>query len=178
MRLTNRLGRLGSYVEEESGGGDKSGEGFWSESEEDPDEIEVADSIEESSLLDSADALIEEETANDFAESDESVERYQEAVPEDETRLVHKTDEIELEPYGIDKEQCWQCGKIDSIGEPFIARNGRLYCKDCAPIGEIRRQPTPKRDRNRRALSLLRHKRLPIQIWIMATMIGLIIIYL
>lgn len=43
---------------------------------------------------------------------------------------------VEDEPYGIDKEQCWQCGKKDSVGEPFVAIDGRLYCTDCLPADE------------------------------------------
>ena len=43
---------------------------------------------------------------------------------------------VEDEPYGLDKEQCWQCGKKDSVGEPFIAVDGRLYCTDCLPAEE------------------------------------------
>ena len=42
-------------------------------------------------------------------------------------------DGVENQPYGMDKEQCWQCGKKDSIGVPFIAKDGRLYCPDCLP---------------------------------------------
>ena len=45
--------------------------------------------------------------------------------------------EVEDEPYGMDKEQCWQCGKKDSVGEPFIAIDGRLYCTDCLPAEEV-----------------------------------------
>lgn len=41
---------------------------------------------------------------------------------------------VELEPYGIDKEQCWQCGKEGGIGGSFVAKDGRLYCLDCAPV--------------------------------------------
>lgn len=44
---------------------------------------------------------------------------------------------VEDEPYGFDKEQCWQCGKKDSVGEPFIAVDGRLYCTDCLPAEEV-----------------------------------------
>ena len=40
---------------------------------------------------------------------------------------------VEDEPYGIAKEQCWQCGKEDSVGEPFVAIDGRLYCTECSP---------------------------------------------
>jgi hypothetical protein len=45
-------------------------------------------------------------------------------------------DGIERQPYGMDKELCWQCGKKDSIGVPFIAKDGRLYCPDCVPAAE------------------------------------------
>ncbi len=46
--------------------------------------------------------------------------------------------EVELEPYGIETEQCWQCGKKDNLGEPFVTKDGRMYCADCAKaeIGE------------------------------------------
>ncbi len=40
---------------------------------------------------------------------------------------------VEQQPYGVDKEQCWQCGKKDSVGVPFIAKDGRLYCPGCLP---------------------------------------------
>jgi hypothetical protein len=46
---------------------------------------------------------------------------------------VIATSVIENEPYGVSKEQCWQCGKVAAAGEPFIARDGRLYCPDCLP---------------------------------------------
>jgi hypothetical protein len=42
-------------------------------------------------------------------------------------------DGVEQSPYGVEKEQCWQCGKKDSVGVPFIAKDGRLYCADCLP---------------------------------------------
>jgi phage FluMu protein Com len=42
------------------------------------------------------------------------------------------SEEVEREPYGVDREQCWQCGK-DGTGEPFTAKEGRLYCPDCLP---------------------------------------------
>jgi uncharacterized membrane protein len=41
--------------------------------------------------------------------------------------------EVERHPESMDKEQCWQCGKKDSVGVPFIAKDGRLYCSDCLP---------------------------------------------
>ena len=43
-------------------------------------------------------------------------------------------DGVESQPYGMDKEQCWQCGKKDSVGVPFIAKDGRIYCPDCVPV--------------------------------------------
>ncbi|TKB09987.1 hypothetical protein [Desulforhopalus sp. IMCC35007] len=54
----------------------------------------------------------------------------------DEPDEVDEMVEVEDEPYGMDKEQCWQCGKKDSVGEPFIAIDGRLYCTDCLPAEE------------------------------------------
>jgi hypothetical protein len=45
--------------------------------------------------------------------------------------------EVERQPYGLEKEQCWQCGKKDRVGVPFIARDGRLYCPDCVPAEEL-----------------------------------------
>ena len=61
--------------------------------------------------------------------------------PEDTDDVVAEKDSddvvVEEEPYGIDKEQCWQCGKKDSVGEPFIAIDGRLYCTDCLPADEV-----------------------------------------
>ncbi len=42
-------------------------------------------------------------------------------------------DAVEDQPYGMEKEQCWQCGKEDSVGVPFFAKDGRLYCSECLP---------------------------------------------
>ena len=39
----------------------------------------------------------------------------------------------ENQPYAMEKEQCCQCGKEDSVGVPFFAKDGRLYCSDCLP---------------------------------------------
>lgn len=51
--------------------------------------------------------------------------------PEPTEKIV--LDGVEQRPYGMEKEQCWQCGKKDSVGMPFIAKDGRLYCPDCLP---------------------------------------------
>ncbi len=47
---------------------------------------------------------------------------------------------VEDKPYGMDKEQCWQCGKKDSVGMPFLAKDGRLYCPECLPPEENLRE--------------------------------------
>lgn len=41
--------------------------------------------------------------------------------------------EVEQEPYGVDKEQCWECGKDAEEDEQFAPKDGRLYCEDCLP---------------------------------------------
>ena len=55
----------------------------------------------------------------------------------DEAELIDKSDEILNEPYSIEKEQCWLCEKKESEGEPFIAKDGRLYCTNCVPAEEV-----------------------------------------
>lgn len=42
-------------------------------------------------------------------------------------------DMMDQQSQGIVKEKCSQCGKEDSVGVPFIATDGRLYCPDCIP---------------------------------------------
>ncbi len=49
-----------------------------------------------------------------------------------ETDTVHP--EPELKQDEIDSDQCRQCGKKGSVGEPLISKNGRLYCPECLPI--------------------------------------------
>jgi hypothetical protein len=68
------------------------------------------------------------------AESVESVEEKEEA-PE-EVSLVEEDQDVEDEPYGVVEEQCWQCGKKESVGESFVAKDGRLYCTVCLPAEE------------------------------------------
>lgn len=50
-------------------------------------------------------------------------------------------EEIEDRPYGLDGEQCWQCGKSDSGEEPFVAKDGRLYCTECLEREEEDAEP-------------------------------------
>lgn len=91
------------------------------------------------------DAKDDEKDETESAEIDEVMSFAGEDLPEaDEEEapdiiIGDETDDVvvEDEPYGIDKEQCWQCGKKDSVGEPFVAIDGRLYCTDCSPAEEV-----------------------------------------
>ena len=125
---------FGLTVEEEDGEiGDESSEELEAEAEGQPAEIEVTELMEESPLLDPA--IPEQEIASDQAESAEIAESDEEGLLGEEVELAPEDDGIELEPYGIDKEQCWQCGKENIVGEqPFIAKDDRLYCTDCIPF--------------------------------------------
>ncbi len=69
------------------------------------------------------------------AESVESAEEKEEDAPE-EVSLVEEDQDVEDEPDGVVKEQCWQCGKKESVGESFVAKDGRLYCTVCLPAEE------------------------------------------
>jgi hypothetical protein len=41
--------------------------------------------------------------------------------------------EIEDEPYGLEKQQCWQCGREEDAEGAFTSKDGRLYCPGCLP---------------------------------------------
>ena len=102
-------------------------------------EIEKTDLTQESPLL--APDYLEspkQEIADKLEETVENAENYAEGDAEDTVQLVQEDDEIELEPYGIDKEQCWQCGKKGSLGESFVARDDRLYCTNCVPVEDLK----------------------------------------
>ena len=112
------------------------------------DEIEEEDSIalelEEEGSPDEMGDLgeegaekLEDELILEVLEDDIAAEESVEGVPgeEDITQEPAKP-AVEDEPYGLGKEQCWQCGKADSVGEPFIAKDGRLYCTECLPVDE------------------------------------------
>jgi hypothetical protein len=91
------------------------------------------------------------EEASATAEGDEQI------VPELEEAVLHSGEEelpeteipptpaenvgavsapIEQTPYGVDAEECWQCGTKDNSGQPFATRDGRMYCSDCVPVEE------------------------------------------
>jgi hypothetical protein len=132
---------LGLKAMEDSETDGEPDENIWAYSEEDHAEIKENDLMEESPQLEPADLEgyiqeIEEEPAKTASIGED----YEEWTLEDEVQLVQEedleTDEIELQPYAIDQEQCWQCGKQNSDGNPFIVQNGRTYCIDCAPVEE------------------------------------------
>ncbi|MFT5729930.1 MAG: hypothetical protein ACI8PB_004103 [Desulforhopalus sp.] len=88
---------------------------------------EITDNIDSAEVLEFADIDLVEEKSE--AEDEPDI-----VIGDDSDDVVV----IEDEPYGLDKEQCWQCGKEDSVGEPFIAIDGRLYCTDCLPAEEVK----------------------------------------
>jgi hypothetical protein len=96
---------------------------------------------------DDVNAVASDDKATDEIDSAEVMEFADADLPGDDFEVEEEPDVIigndaddavvvEDEPYGLDKEQCWQCGKKDSVGEPFIAVDGRLYCTDCLPAEE------------------------------------------
>ncbi len=90
------------------------------------DDLQGIEDPEETGLVAGiAEAEVEDLQAEEIPENGISEEA--------ETGGVVDDAEIEKEPYGLAREQCWQCGKEDSVGEPFIAKDGRLYCTDCLP---------------------------------------------
>lgn len=96
------------------------------------DGIDLVEAVESAALAGSTekDDTVAEEL------SDESTEQLTEEVAEDLAgeELSEDDDQVELEPYGIDKGECWQCGKKDSGEESFVAKDGRLYCTECFPV--------------------------------------------
>ncbi|MGB3212314.1 MAG: hypothetical protein WBB19_16550 [Desulforhopalus sp.] len=105
---------------------------------EDAQAAEAAGLHEESSMFDPVHFIdpesSEKEFEGDLAVAEEMAESDEKEGVADDGRLEQEFDEIELEPYGIEEEQCWQCGKESSVDDPFIAQDGRLYCADCISI--------------------------------------------
>lgn len=56
-------------------------------------------------------------------------------LPQKEVQEDNNTD-LDSSPE-IDKKQCRQCGKQDNDGEPFITRDGGLYCRDCSLLNDL-----------------------------------------
>jgi len=85
--------------------------------------------------------LMEELPPHDDAESPAEVRgKDQGEIPVAKSSEKDMLDDgVELEPYGIDKEQCWQCGKEEGVGESYTAKDGRLYCPACAPVDDTER---------------------------------------
>lgn len=101
------------------------------------------DKMEDFSLPEEADEVVEEPADEGLEESEEDVADLEgvadtdlqtEDLAEEEIQLAADADEVELEPYGIDKEQCWQCGKEASADEPFTDQDGRLFCSECVSL--------------------------------------------
>ena len=77
----------------------------------------------------------EKTTEEELSETTEATETA-EAVETAETVKsagIEEEDQPEEKPYGVAQQQCWQCGKKESVGESFVAKDGRLYCTGCLP---------------------------------------------
>ena len=104
---------------------------------DDFDEPLISDDIQEiegQSLLDEVDAIDDPdaiEPQGDIGVEIEESEIIEVFDEEDETDTLFE--DPPEEPPEIETEKCSVCGKEDSIGEPFIAKNGQLFCTDCLP---------------------------------------------
>ncbi len=93
------------------------------------DDLELhADSLQnESPSFDSAGSEpVEDELNNQDNEKtlSEDLRLPQKEVQEDDNKEQDNSPEADI-------EQCRQCGKKDNSGEPFITKDGELYCSDC-----------------------------------------------
>lgn len=97
--------------------------------------LDDLDEVDETHVTGPVASLTEEgEDATEDALLEESEDELEAVISDEEVdTIVAEEAEIQEEPYGLAKEQCWQCGKEDSVGEPFIAKDGRLYCTQCLP---------------------------------------------
>ncbi len=101
---------------------------------------EIVDDLEDIDVALEDEELPEPQEASDEAlPQDEDVAVDDDVVSADlaelaavETESFENLEDVQQEPYGVAKEQCWQCGK-ESDGESFTAKEGRLYCLDCLP---------------------------------------------
>ncbi len=143
-------GDFGSTTEDEDTDSDdieeEFGEDIWAEAGDEPAEkIEATEPAEEAPFPDPADSVTaEQEIADELIETFENDEEQLVDDEIEELEEVEDVDGIEIEPYGIDKEQCWQCGKENSEGEePFIAKDDRLYCAECLLIEQMKEVDAP-----------------------------------
>lgn len=81
-----------------------------------------------------AESVVQEEPPTEAAKAEEGREDH--FIFEDRATGTGQVQEVEDKPYGVIKEQCWQCGKKNRSGVPFAASGGRLYCPACAPVAE------------------------------------------
>jgi len=124
----------------------------------DVSEAGFADEPEDESVVLLEDDGLELEVEHDEAELDDaqnvvpeiSLEDNGEALDTDEALILEEFEDESLvaaegvqdepvaeEPLALEKEKCSLCGKEDSVGEPFVAKDGRLYCTDCLPADEV-----------------------------------------
>jgi hypothetical protein len=104
---------------------------------EDADEVlieaeELLDELPEGLLEDVDEDPVDLQLVDEFTEELELVSEEAETDEFEEDADEEELDYVQQEPYGINVEQCWQCGK-ESDGEQFIPRDGRLYCFACVP---------------------------------------------
>jgi len=92
-----------------------------------PDREELSGAVAESEVW-------QEEQLADAPTAEEGREDH--FIFEDRPTGTEPVQEVEDQPYGMIKEQCWQCGKKNRSGVPFAASGGRLYCPACAPAAE------------------------------------------
>ncbi|SDO62585.1 hypothetical protein [Desulforhopalus singaporensis] len=109
----------------------------------DPQEVVTGDGEEELELELGGDSELEivgedQGDVSEIAELEVEGEIFseQEEAPEVSADVDAEEDEfpaeVVVEPYGLEKEQCWQCGK-ESDGEHFMVLEGRAYCGECIP---------------------------------------------
>lgn len=97
---------------------------------EESDEAEVEEAAPEEIELEETE--LDDVEAKESEPEDSGLEDDGPGEEEEENGSVELEAEIEQEPYGIEKKQCWQCGVEESSDDSFITSNGRLYCTDCA----------------------------------------------
>lgn len=95
---------------------------------DDIQEIEGQPLLDEVDVIDDPDSVEPQEDLGVEIDDTEIVEVFDEG-DEIDTLL----EDSRKEPPEIETEKCSVCGKEDSIGKPFIAKDGQLFCTDCLP---------------------------------------------
>ncbi|MGB3223643.1 MAG: hypothetical protein WBB23_12645 [Desulforhopalus sp.] len=96
-------------------------------------ELQEDDHLEEPPLHDSA--------GSKSAEAEVSSQDQENIINDDlqfPQKEVQEVDNLKLDnSLETDNEQCCQCGKKDNAGEPFITKDGGLYCGDCSLLEDL-----------------------------------------